>query len=198
VAQIDRCVWGGQGAEHPSKVEGQHEGKGCGWPGREGGGARIASSTQCSHSQNATAPCMVLPAAAVAAAQEQCCHNSLMAHVSCCCVLCVGVAVCVCRVVEAAEATLRGQQMVLLGRNRLPALDLPKVKGGGGSRSFGISRTDVVAHLLCNHQARTVWHHSSASSVLAVAAKVPASTCFVRLPGPCCYRVELSGSWCLF
>jgi threonylcarbamoyladenosine tRNA methylthiotransferase CDKAL1 len=34
------------------------------------------------------------------------------------------------RVVEAAEATLRGQQMVLLGRNRLPALDLPKVREG--------------------------------------------------------------------
>lgn len=33
------------------------------------------------------------------------------------------------RVVEAAEATLAGQQMVLLGRNRLPALDLPKVCG---------------------------------------------------------------------
>jgi threonylcarbamoyladenosine tRNA methylthiotransferase CDKAL1 len=39
------------------------------------------------------------------------------------------------RVVEAAEATLAGQQIVLLGRNRLPALDLPKVRGvfwGGG------------------------------------------------------------------
>jgi hypothetical protein len=31
------------------------------------------------------------------------------------------------RVVEAVEATLAGQQLVLLGRRKLPALDLPKV-----------------------------------------------------------------------
>jgi len=31
------------------------------------------------------------------------------------------------RVVEAVEATLAGQQLVLLGRKKLPDLDLPKV-----------------------------------------------------------------------
>lgn len=31
------------------------------------------------------------------------------------------------RVVEAAEAALRGEQLVLLGRRKLPDLDLPKV-----------------------------------------------------------------------
>jgi hypothetical protein len=41
------------------------------------------------------------------------------------------------RVVEAAEATLAGQQMVLLGRNRLPALDLPKVCERGGGEGGG-------------------------------------------------------------
>jgi hypothetical protein len=32
------------------------------------------------------------------------------------------------RVVEAVESTLAGQQLVLLGRRKLPDLDLPKVR----------------------------------------------------------------------
>ena len=52
VAQIDRCVWGRQGAEPPSKVEGHHVGKGCGW--KAGGGGSPAARMQSQPDSNST------------------------------------------------------------------------------------------------------------------------------------------------